>query len=57
VSTLTQLKLGFATLGLLVWAYGYRVDDSMLRLIGIVFLAIAVGLRFVKPRSRDENAT
>jgi hypothetical protein len=45
---MTQLKLGLAAIGLILWGYGYRVDDPRLRLIGIGFLAAAVILRFVK---------
>jgi hypothetical protein len=55
VSGLTQVKLGLAAIGLILWGYGYRVDDARLRLIGIGFLAAAAILRFVKrgPPPRD----
>lgn len=51
----TQLRLACAVVGILVWAYGYRVDDPTLRLIGIVGLAVALGLRFVPKRFRGED--
>ena len=53
MSRLTQLKLGLAIIGLLLWGYGYRVDDSRLRWIGIGFLAGAALLRFVRHRSGE----
>jgi hypothetical protein len=31
---------------MLVWAYGYRVDDPPIRWVGIAFLGVAVLLRF-----------
>jgi hypothetical protein len=37
-----------ALVGILVWAYGYRVDDSTVRWVGIGCLAVAVLLRFVR---------
>jgi len=51
MSTLTQLKLGLAVAGLILWGYGVRADASSLRWTGIVFLAAAAILRFVGPRS------
>ena len=48
----TQLKLALAVIGLIVWGYGYRVDSSPLRWIGIAFLAVAVILRLLPKRLR-----
>ena len=39
-----------AALGVIVWGYGYRVDDPRVRLAGIAILAISLLLRFVPPR-------
>jgi hypothetical protein len=50
MSALTQLKLGLALIGLILFGYGLRVDDSRLRWIGVLFLALAAVLRFVRPR-------
>jgi hypothetical protein len=51
VSALTQLKLGLAVAGLILWGYGVRSDVNWLRWTGIGFLATAAVLRFVGPRS------
>lgn len=51
----TQLKIACAVIGLLVWAYGSRVDSPTLRWIGIAFLAVAVVLRLVPKRLRDSD--
>ena len=51
MSTLTQLKLGLAVAGLILWGYGVRADVDSLRWTGIAFLAAAAILRFVGPRS------
>jgi hypothetical protein len=55
VTLLTQLKLGFTTIGLLMFGYGYRVEDARIRWIGIAFVALAFGLRFAK-RDKDAEA-
>lgn len=55
MSRLTQLKLGFTTMGLLVFGYGYRVDDSVLRWIGIAFVAVAFCLRLVGRDRREDR--
>jgi hypothetical protein len=46
-----MIRLGVAVLALLVWGYGYSVDDERLRLAGIVLLAVSLLLRFAGPRS------
>jgi hypothetical protein len=61
MSALTQLKLGLAVAGLMLWGYGVRADVNSLRWTGIAFLAAAAVLRFIGPRSsrhsrRDDNA-
>ena len=50
MSALSQLKLGLALIGLILFGYGMRVDDMTLRWIGVGFLAAATVLRFVKPK-------
>jgi asparagine N-glycosylation enzyme membrane subunit Stt3 len=51
VNTLVRLKLALVAIGLIIWAWGSRVDDSYLRIVGIVVLMIAVLMRFVgRPR-------
>ena len=36
--------------GVVVWGYGYRVDDANVRLAAIGILAVALLLRFVPTR-------
>jgi len=55
VTRFTQLKLAIALVGLIVWGYGQRVEDALLRWIGIAFLAVAVILRFLPRRLRRED--
>jgi hypothetical protein len=51
-----MLKLGLVIAGLIIWAWGYRTDDSFLRISGIVVLTIAFVLRFVGRRARASEA-
>ena len=56
MSTLVTLKLGLVVVGLIIWAWGYRTDDSFLRISGIVVLTIAFLLRYVGRRARTVEA-
>ena len=56
MNTLVRLKLALVVIGLIIWAWGYRSDDSFLRISGIVVLTIAFLLRFVRRRARDPEA-
>ena len=47
----TVAQLALMTMGVIVWGYGSRVDDSRLTWIGIAFFAAAVLLRLLKNRS------
>jgi hypothetical protein len=56
LSALTAAKVALATIGLLVWGYGYRADSAEIRWVGIAFLAAAVVMRLVGRRGgRDEE--
>jgi hypothetical protein len=50
VRTLTSLKVALAAVGLVVWGYGVRVDDPVLRWVGIALFAGAVLMRFLSRR-------
>jgi hypothetical protein len=52
VNTMVRLKLALVVIALVIWTWGYRVDDSFLRVVGIVVLLIAFLLRFVGRRRR-----
>jgi hypothetical protein len=56
VNRLVRLKLALVVVGVIIWAWGFRVDDSFLRVVGIVVLLIAFLLRFVGWRSRRSEA-
>ena len=58
VKGLLLARIMLAALGVVVWGYGLRVDDSRIRLVGIVGLAISLVLRFVPRRwlvTKDER--
>jgi hypothetical protein len=46
-------KVALVVAGILVWAYGVRVDDRTITWIGIAFLVAAFLLRFVRRRRSD----
>jgi hypothetical protein len=55
-SWLTQLKLGLAIAGVILWGYGARADVEWLRWVGIGFLAASVMVRLVfRRRARAED--
>ena len=56
MNTLVRLKLALVVIGLIIWAWGYRSDDSFLRVSGIVVLTMAFLLRFIPRRARDSEA-
>jgi hypothetical protein len=49
--TLTWVRVALVAVGILVWAYGARIDHSTLRLVGIGFLVLSLLLRFVPRRT------
>jgi hypothetical protein len=51
MSGLTQVKLGLAIAGLILWGYGVRAEIEWMRWTGIAFLAAAAISRFFGPRS------
>ena len=54
LGALSHVKLGLAVAGIILFGYGIRADHEGLRWGGIAFLALAVVLRFVGRRRRDE---
>jgi hypothetical protein len=50
--TVTWVRFVVAASGLVVWGYGYRVDDANIRWVGIALLAVSVLLRFWPRRPR-----
>lgn len=56
ISALSHVKLGLLAAGLILWGYGVRTDLEWLRWAGIVLIALAAALRFVRRRSGDRNS-
>ena len=50
MSKMTQIKLALALMASIIWAAGYYQRNDALTWTGIGILAIAVALRFVKPK-------
>lgn len=44
----TTFQIAFLVMGLIIWAYGQRIDDPTVRLVGIAFFAVAFVLRFFR---------
>ena len=53
----TEVQLVLLAIGVFVWGYGQRVDDTRLRWIGISFFAVATGLRLLKRRTPPDEHT
>jgi len=51
----TRIQLALASIGLVVWGYGVRADDSRLRWVGIALFAVAAALRFLRNRADDQE--
>ena len=46
----SEIQLALIVIGLIVWGYGARTDDSRLTFVGMLFLAAAFVLRFFKKK-------
>jgi hypothetical protein len=57
MNTLLRLKLALFAIGLILWFWGYRSDDSVFRIAGIAVLLVAFLLRFAGRRSRVSAAS
>jgi hypothetical protein len=51
----TEIQLALLVIGLIVWGYGQRTDDSRLTWIGLGFFAAATVLRLLKKPPVQEN--
>ncbi|HJR68378.1 MAG TPA: hypothetical protein VJ802_18250 [Gemmatimonadaceae bacterium] len=56
MNPMVRWKLALFVIGLILWAWGYRTDDSYFRVAGIVVLLIAFLLRFVRRRAPAAEA-
>lgn len=50
-----QIKLALFAIGIVIWGYGYTVDDSNIRWIGIAFLLVALLVRFIARKQRSDG--
>lgn len=58
VKRLLLARIVLVGIGVAVWGYGFRIDDSRIRLAGILALAVSLLLRLVPRRwleKRDES--
>ena len=53
MNPMVRVKLALFVIGLIVWMWGYRTDDSYFRIAGIVVLLVAFLLRFVRRRPAE----
>jgi hypothetical protein len=44
----TEAQLALLLIGVIVWGYGQRVDDTRLTWIGLAFFAASTALRLLK---------
>jgi hypothetical protein len=56
VKRLLLARSALAVIGVVVWGYGYRVDDPNVRLAGIAVLAVSLLLRFVPKRWLEDSS-
>ena len=56
MSPIVRWKLALFVMGLILWTWGYRTDDSYFRIAGIVVLLVAFLLRFVRRRPAPTEA-
>lgn len=54
---LLRARAVLAIAGVIVWGYGYRVDDANVRLAAIGILAVSLLLRFVPKRWLGDDQT
>ena len=50
----TEIQLALLAIGVIVWGYGQRTEDSRLTYIGLGFFVVATAMRFFKRRD-DQN--
>lgn len=48
----TMAKVALAVVAAILFGWGIRTDDSMLRWTGVGFLVVALALRFVQPKGK-----
>jgi hypothetical protein len=51
----TEIQLALLAVGLIVWAYGQRSDDTMFQYAGIGCFAVATLLRLFKKRDSEPD--
>ena len=52
----TTTQLALLVIGLIVWGYGQRADDPLLRWVGIGCFAAGTVLRLVKRRHAEDSS-
>jgi len=54
VTRRTEIQLALLAIGVIVWGYGQRTENSRLTYIGLGFFVVATAMRFLKRRD-DQN--
>jgi hypothetical protein len=47
MTNVVRARIALAVIAVLVWGYGYRMDDPNVRWVAIALLVIVLALRFV----------
>jgi len=55
----TEIQLALLAIGVIVWGYGQRIEDTRLTYIGLAFFVAATAMRFLKRRDdgSDQNSS
>jgi hypothetical protein len=52
MTRVSQARLAFFAIGIMIWGYGVATDDATIRWVGIGVLLISFVLRFFQKRPR-----
>jgi hypothetical protein len=53
----TELQLALLVIGVIVWGYGQRTEDTKLTWIGLAFFAAATAIRFLKRKPPTDESS
>jgi hypothetical protein len=57
MTTMMQVRVLLAVIGVIVWGYGMARDEPQVRLVGIALLALSLVLRFFPKRRQPDDHT
>ena len=50
----TEIQIALVLVGVVVWGYGQRSENTVLQYLGLGFFLVATLLRFFKPKAPSE---